>query len=76
MCFEIYIKLKNLEKILKILVVLFFTKKKMERKTKARKVKTTKDYTTPELMSVLGKVFTCSHCHRRPDVVQVIGWLN
>lgn len=39
-----------------------------------KRVREKKTYTSPELMSVLGKVFTCSHCYRSPDVVQVIGW--
>lgn len=39
-----------------------------------KRVRVKKTYTTPELMSILGKVFTISHSYRSPDVVQVIGW--
>lgn len=39
------------------------------KKKKTRKVKK-RDFTSPELMSILGKVFTISHSYRSPDVVR------
>ncbi len=44
---------------------------KMKRVTKKNR---DEDYRSPDLMSLLGKVFTMSHSYRSPDVVQVIGW--
>jgi hypothetical protein len=42
-------------------------------KRKTRKVtKKVKVTTSPELMSILGKVFSISHSYRQPDVVRIL----